>query len=327
MRQLAMSVVVCLLSLPAYLSAADPELVAVREIWAEAPHNAFTDLLRFQDRWYCVFREGKAHVSPDGALQVITSSDGDQWESAAKVTSKTADLRDAKITLTLGGELMLSGAGALHPPSDIRHQSYSWFSPDGREWSQAFPVADPNFWLWRVTWHKGTAYGVGYATAGDRTTRLYKSSDGKQFETLVENLFDVGYPNESSMLFLPDDRCLLLLRRDGNPNTAQLGIAKPPYTEWEFKDLGRRLGGPNMIRLPDGRLLAAGRSYDAPRRTSLLWLDPETATLSECLSLPSGGDTSYPGLVLHDGLLWISYYSSHEGKTSIYLAKVKLPPK
>jgi hypothetical protein len=43
------------------------------------------------------------------------------------------------------------------------------------------------------------------------------------------------------------------------------------------------------------------------------------------LTFPSGGDTSYPGLVWHDGLLWMSYYSSHEGKTSIYLAKIKLP--
>ena len=36
------------------------------------------------------------------------------------------------------------------------------------------------------------------------------------------------------------------------------------------------------------------------------------------LTLPSGGDTSYPGLVWHDGLLWVSYYSSHEGKAAIY---------
>jgi hypothetical protein len=40
------------------------------------------------------------------------------------------------------------------------------------------------------------------------------------------------------------------------------------------------------------------------------------------LTLPSGGDCSYPGMVWHDDRLWISYYSSHEGKTSIYLAKV-----
>ena len=42
------------------------------------------------------------------------------------------------------------------------------------------------------------------------------------------------------------------------------------------------------------------------------------------LELPSGGDTSYPGMVMHQGLLWMSYYSSHEAhKTSIYLAKIR----
>ena len=43
------------------------------------------------------------------------------------------------------------------------------------------------------------------------------------------------------------------------------------------------------------------------------------------LSVPSGGDNSYPGLVWHDGLLWMSYYSSHEGKSAIYLARIKVP--
>jgi hypothetical protein len=61
-------------------------------------------------------------------------------------------------------------------------------------------------------------------------------------------------------------------------------------------------------------------------RTALCWLDVEAGKLTEFLTLPSGGDTSYPGLVFYEGLLWVSYYSSHEGKTSIYLAKVKLPP-
>jgi hypothetical protein len=45
--------------------------------------------------------------------------------------------------------------------------------------------------------------------------------------------------------------------------------------------------------------------------------------LRPVLTLPSGGDCSYPGMVWHRGLVWVSYYSSHEGKTSIYLAKVR----
>lgn len=42
------------------------------------------------------------------------------------------------------------------------------------------------------------------------------------------------------------------------------------------------------------------------------------------ITLPSGGDTSYPGLVLRRDRLLISYYSSHEGQSRIYLAVLNL---
>ncbi len=154
--------------------------------------------------------------------------------------------------------------------------------------------------------------------------RLYTSQDGRDFRPLVPRLFDQEQPNESSILFLPDDTALCLLRRDGKPGNGLLGVASPPYTDWVWKDLGKKIGGPHLLRLPDGRLLAAGRLYDGGARTALCWLDAEAGKLTELLKLPSGGDTSYPGLVWHEGLLWVSYYSSHEGKTSIYLAKVRL---
>jgi hypothetical protein len=316
---------VLLLFVAGWASAQEAKLIEARKIWDQAPHNAFTDLVRFQDRWFCVFREGKAHVSPDGALRVITSTDGQQWESAALVTSPTSDLRDAKITITPDGKLMLCGAGALHDKSQYTHQSLAWFSADGRNWSEPHKIGDPNVWLWRVTWHDGTAYGMGYGCGPEKLLRLYKSRDGKSFDTVVERLIDEGYPNETSLVF-DGDTCYCLLRRDGKENTGLLGVSQPPYTDWTWKDLGVRIGGPQMIRLPDGRYVAAVRLYDGKVRTSLAWVDPKAGTLTEFLPLPSGGDTSYAGLVWHDNLLWVSYYSSHEGKTSIYLAKASLPP-
>ena len=80
-----------------------------------------------------------------------------------------------------------------------------------------------------------------------------------------------------------------------------------------------------MIALPDGRIVAAVRRYEETPWTSLNWVDASEGKLTEFLALPSGGDTSYAGLCWNDGLLWISYYSSHEQRTSVYLAKVKLP--
>src|SRR5438093_13765164 len=111
-----------LLGVTAYPAAAADnkvELLEVRKIWDRAPHNAFTDLVRFKGRWFCVFREGAAHASPDGALRVITSKNGADWTSAALLTYGGADLRDAKITVTADRRLMLSGAAALHQPAGL----------------------------------------------------------------------------------------------------------------------------------------------------------------------------------------------------------------
>lgn len=299
------------------------KLLDARKIWDQAPHNAFTDLIRFQGRWFCVFREGQGHVSPDGALRVLTSPDGEKWESAALLTSPNSDLRDAKITVTPDGQLMLCGAEALHDKSQYSHRSLAWFSKDGRTWSERVEIGDPDFWLWRVTWHRGTAYSIGYSCGKESLTRLYSSPDGKTFTPLVERLFDASFPNEASLLF-DGETAWCLLRRDGQPNTAQFGTARAPYTQWAWKDTGAFLGGPQMIRLPDGRLLAAGRLLNGGPHTAICWIDSQTGKLTEALKLPSGGDTSYPGLVLHEGVLWVSYYSSHEGKTSIYLAKVRV---
>lgn len=314
-----------------YRQAGLVRLVKVQRIWNAAKHNAFTDLIRFQNQWLCVFREGTGHVSDDGALRVISSPDGNEWESAALITSNEADLRDAKITLTPTGQLMLSGAGAMHDTSQFKHQSMSWFSEDGKQWSDAFPIGDRDNWLWRTTWHAGVAYGLGYQTNSttDRSVRLYKSDDGKHFQTLVGTVFDQGYPNESSLVFLDDGTSYCLLRRDAAEQTGQWGTSSPPYTQWSWQDLGVRIGGPHMIRLPDGRIVAAVRLYDGKVRTSLCWIDPQGGKLTEFLPLPSGGDTSYAGLVWHDEYLWVSYYSAHEANaevsTAIYFAQVALP--
>lgn len=305
---------------------AELRLVNVRKIWDRSPHNAFTDLIRYDGRWICVFREGESHVSPDGALRVIISDDGIEWESAALIRSENSDLRDAKVSVTPDGRLMLLGAESLHQPATHRHQSLVWFSEDGRQWSQRLEVGDPDEWLWRITWHAGAAYGFAYGCRDDRRgLSLLKSEDGKSFRRLIENVSVEGtYPNETSIVFSDEGTAYCLLRQDGQPREGFIGSSKAPYADWTWKRLNVAIGGPDLILLPDGRLLAAVRLYDAPVRTSLCWIHPEEGTVTEALRLPSGGDTSYAGLVWHNDRLWVSYYSSHEGRSNIYLAEVAI---
>ncbi|MCC7233917.1 MAG: hypothetical protein IT163_01360 [Bryobacterales bacterium] len=320
-----------LASLPTALAAApkqapQAELAGCERIWDRAPHSAFTDLIQHNGQWLCCFREGSGHVSPDGRIRILHSGDGSLWRTWALLDHPVADLRDPKLTHNAAGALMLTAAGAMHPPSDVRHRTFAWFSSDGREWTSPIQIGDDNFWLWRVQWFQGKAYAMGYATAGERILRAYLSLDGRRFQVLNERLDLDGYPNETAMLFDTNGSALCLVRRDEASKTAFLGSSRPPFRGWEWRDTGTRFGGPNFLKLGDGRIVCAGRLYDGRQRTSLCWLDPAAPSLTEFLTLPSGGDSSYPGLVFHDDLLWVSYYSSHEERTSIYLAKVKLPP-
>ena len=115
MVSLALVVWECLCAAPAAqtpLPSVTARLVDVRKIWDRAPHNAFTDLTRWRDRFYVAFREGRAHVSTDGKVRVLSSADGNEWSSVGLAELAGYDLRDAHIGATPDGRLMLLGGAA-----------------------------------------------------------------------------------------------------------------------------------------------------------------------------------------------------------------------
>lgn len=301
-----------------------PQIIAVQKIWSQPTHQSFfTDLIRFRGAWICCFREAATHGSVDGCIQLIRSSDGQRWVAASRIDCPppNRDLRDPKLAITPDGQLMLT-ATAYQPQRQCR--SYVWFSDDAQHWGTPTQIGPAGEWLWRTVWHDA-AYNFGRSEKARGYLQLYRSEDGKHFRPHGARQFDDVYVNETAPVFLNDGTCVTLLRRDSGSNTALIGSAQPPYEAWSWKDLGVRIGGPEMIALPDGRLVAAVRLYDGSTRTSLCWIDAQAGTLQEFLKLPSGGDTSYAGMVWHQDQLWISYYSSHEQKSSIYLAKVTIP--
>jgi len=296
------------------------ELINVQKIWNKAPHNAFTDLIRFNNEWLCIFREGKTHVSLDGVLRILSSNDTKHWNPFSLIVGDS-DLRDGKLCFTPDNQLMACGAEVMVEHGKRIHQSVVWFSKDGLSWSKEYKVGDLNFWLWRITWHAGIAYSVAYHCEGEPMVSLYSSKDGIHFSALVDCLIDEGEPTEASLLFENQIGYCLLRRESAN---GLLGVSYPPYTQWEWKDLGMLIGGPHFISISEDHFIAAVRLYDNKVRTSLCWLNPHTGEFKEALELPSGGDTSYSGLLWYQDRLWVSYYSSHEGNAAIYFAEVKV---
>jgi hypothetical protein len=315
-------------------------LVKVKPIWDGAPHSAFTDLIYWKERFICAFREGRSHVSTDGRIRILSSADGESWTPSAELNLEGFDLRDAGLSVSPGNKLMLVGGAAPRKKDNESAPTGSFvaFSDDGATWSTPTVVVPPGRWMWRVTWAPASsakpvgtesdkAYGVSYAAPDGRPfTALLTSEDGVHYHELVPQVCGEGYPTEATLRFGPDGTLYCLQRRDGgeSENSALLGMSKPPYTEWAWHDLKIYFGGPNFIPIPNGQWIAAGRTLTGGAKTVVALLDVEQKSLQPILQLPSGGDTSYPGLVWHDDFLWVSYYSSHEGKTKIYLAKVRL---
>lgn len=309
-------------------------LRSVTCIWRQADHNAFTDLHVFHDKLFCCFRESNQHdEGDDGKIRILTSEDGLHWRSLVLLAKEDLDLRDPKLSTTPDGRLMLiCGGSSYRNGLYVACQPQVAFSYNGADWSDIQAIDLPNEWIWQIAWNRGIGYGFSYrySEPGDFESpwilTLFKTEDGRTYDTVkIEEVSN--HPSEATIRFLPDDTMIALLRRQGK---GWIGQSAPPYTEWHWHEILCRLGGPNFITLPDQSLWASSRLIVGKGETAKTFTATGPMTQKfyhPSLLLPSGGDTGYPGMVLFNNTLLISYYSSHEGKSNIYLASIYIRSK
>lgn len=307
----------------------------LRKVWADGPggppvrdartggrHNAFTDLVKWRGRYFLTFRNGTSHGSMDGRIFILSSQDLESWNLEAEI-STSGDDRDPKFLVTHERLFLFFPSRTSISP---RHGgTLVSSSADGRNWSKPQKAFLENFTFWRPKEFQGLFYVAAYYYGGvpleERRVELLKSKDALHWESLSTIHRDGS--SETALLFFPDGRLLAAVRRKEKP--AALAKSKLPFEAWEISDLNAPLHGPAIIEM-GGKIYAAGRKHlkEGGAQTAFYILEDEQ--LKEILTLPSGGDTSYPGfLPMGEDKLVMSYYSSHEGPASIYLAEVALP--
>lgn len=307
----------------------------LNRIGDEAPHSAFTDLVRYKDKFYCAFREGTGHIpekdnSGNGNIRILVSEDGGSWTSAHLIVKEGCDLRDPKLSVTPDNRLMILIGGSFYDRSVLKSRlPHVVFMDKKGVFSEIKPVSiDPVIassldWLWRITWHKKTGYATVYRVSESKQEdwKLYlvKTNDGINYQ-LVTQLQVEGKPNESS-IEIHKNQMTLVVRREGGDFAGYIGKSTFPFTDWKWKSLGIRLGGPNLIRLPDDKLILGTRSYYGKNYRTSLYEIEDTNKPNLLVEFPSNKDTGYPGLVRSGKNLWVSYNSGHEEKTAVYLAK------
>jgi hypothetical protein len=301
------------------------EIVSHSMIWDRARHNAFTDLARVRGTWYCVFRESERHQGSAGRIRVLVSADGAAWKSAAHIGLRGVDLRDPKISAAPHGTLeLLMGGTVMRGGAVTGRRPRLSTSSDGVSWTAPAPVLDEGDWLWRSTALGRARYGISYRIVTPRSWEIHlmKSTDGRRYADLLD-LGVPGKPNEATLRFRRDGRAIALVRREAGNLGAWIGTSEPPYRRWTWAETARQVGGPNFLVLPGGAMWAATRTWSRGAPVVSICRMSES-DLVPVLDLPSGGDCGYPGMVHHRGMLWVSYYSEHEGSTRIYVAKIRL---
>ncbi|MHC4121271.1 MAG: hypothetical protein ACYSWO_27670, partial [Planctomycetota bacterium] len=317
-----------------------------RRVFHDGHHNAFTDLVRFRGRFYLTFRScPDGHmVHPTSSIIILSSTDARQWKQVHRLSVTKRDTRDPhflvfKDKLFVYTGTWYSGDTTLkYEDYDLnKHLGYAAWSADGTKWHSPIMLEGTfGHYIWRANTLGGKAYLCGrrkknfaMAPRGEGPiveSAMLESDDGLIWRTRA--LFQEVNGDETAFQFEADGSIIAIGRR-GRDN-AQLLRSKPPYTQWQRKDLDRYIGGPLLTRWGSRYVVGGRRTLgDKGPKTSMCWLVNDR--LHEFAELPSAGDNSYPGfLELSPERAMMSWYSSHEkdanGKTitAIYMADLKI---
>lgn len=293
----------------------------------DTAHNAFTDLIFFKQQFWCAYRKASSHMLLDGQIVILTSQDGKHWLEQQTIEWAGGDLRDPKFVVTAEEDLlMLSGVRmAAVNCFSYRVSSITWkLNADN-----CFDILDTQMGTWRWSSELLTShlYSVGYSGV-DRQGVLYESINGQAWQPLVTPFFPEFncFSNETSLVYDENNQvAYALLRRDGPECNAMLGSASAPFTEWRWQELDCRIGGPKLLLTDTGKLLAGFRVLtEESAKMVIAEIDLDSSCFTHQIDLPSSGDCSYPGMIIKNNQLFVSYYSSHEQGTQVYFAQLSL---
>jgi hypothetical protein len=270
--------------------APDVQVSNIRRVFHNGEHNAFTDMCRFQGRYYLTFRScPDGHmVHPTSSIVVLVSDDTRSWKPVHRFQVDQRDVRDPHFLVFEERLFVYTGTwycGATSPRErDLnQHLGFAVWTDDGVNWHGPRMLEGTyGHYVWRAATFGGKAWLCGrrkrlFAEApesdrGLRESVMLESDDGLIWKTC--SLFQETQGDETAFLFESDGRVLAVARRGSLP--AQLCRSSPPYQEWQRTDLDRYVGGPLLVRWGD-RYVVGGRNFvngDARNpRTSLCWLE------------------------------------------------------
>lgn len=331
------------------------ELVNLDCIVSDGYHNAFTDLYHNEKDGYlyCAYRKSYSHnIVPHGKIEIVRSKidrkDGENFELYHTIASGGDD-RDPKFFETdhykfgvyFGTYIPRWSSPQVSPLQKydlITHVSLK--STQGNAWTNIYQWYRIGYWIWSVLkikdYYASSSYHFGDGNIEEaHSLNLLYSKDALSWE-YDKLIFQEGiYPiSEPALLYHNNE--LYVLARIENKRTILLKIDSAGLISRHY--LHDEIHSP-CVKIINGEIFISGRLYENKKSSVCLWrlhIDEKDKPLELITHFLSRGDCGYPGMVYHNDMLYISYYSQPQiiydlekrsnipVESNIYLAKLRV---
>jgi len=308
----------------------------------DGKHNAFTDLFHWRGQFWLAYVSSPSHfASQHSRVVLLRSDDAQHWQEMARFSGNGEDIRDPKLGVVNGQLFLYALLNKRFDPEP--YKTIAAHSNDGLHWTQ-FQDVTPTGWLLGrpVTADNVTCFAPAHRI-DHGTAALLRSNNGVTWD-MHAAIHAGDRADETAIQLLADGNLLAVTRLEaggGIFGNAQAGTlissAQSPFTEWTQLGWSKvtRLDGPTLVRHGQ-RVYALGRrqvrvarpllgqgSVLGRKRSALFVV--ESGELIHLMDLPSAGDTSYPGAVIVNEKLFVSYYTNDARRDPSWLIGMLKP--
>lgn len=307
-----------------------PELI---KIYAEAPqivyskagsYEAFCDVVKYRDKYYCVFREGENHAPyhewhTNGYLRVLSSADLKDWKEELTIKDDAWDLRDPCFCKADAKLFLYYGFYSFEQPTPPEKTGWALLDDaDGKlqvkDSGKLDIGSDSNHWLWKIYYDDGYFYGAAYH---DKSSLKYVTSDdGIHFKKISDIVLQ---GDEASMEMLKNKNKVAVIRNVTAKGNALLAVSEPPYTEWNSIELNEMIESPESFIYNDD-VYVIGRSRYGMSVFKIDLNSNKAIPVYNFFAYGGYGDCGYPGVLLDNKRLYVVYYAVNPqtDNTTIY---------
>ena len=300
--------------------------ITITKIWDKVPHNAYTDLIKFNGTYYCAYSEEYSSsmdtVEAMGNIEIIRSKTGKKWERVAMIQKKGMNLCNPRLSITPDRQIMIIMDGTASPLVSFSDKKGDVFSePEAVNIDTTIILGKKR--LWKVTWFRGTGYALFYKSdSKNGNLSLLKTIDGKNFEMVTKIEVD-GLLNEATLRFDQKGIMYALIGQEEGDKKGTLGMSDWPYTDWSYTKMNNIPSRFNFIIVNKSIVMVAPGLSMPELHTGILVVN-KNSSLKEIIKLHLVKYACFPGVLTEPSNLLVSCCSVHEGRSAIYMVEVPI---